>query len=194
MERILLIDNNDSFTYNIVDYLRRMVNIEFQVITSSKLVLSDIEDYNKIIISPGPGLPKDFPLLFDMFDRYVRSKPIFGICLGQQALAEYLGASLKQLNPVVHGQAHAVRVVKSDVIFDRIPDSFQVGLYHSWAVDEQTLSDELEILARSDQDIIMAVKYKNHPVYGVQFHPESYITDHGFTLLENFIENDFERI
>jgi para-aminobenzoate synthetase component II len=188
MQKILLIDNNDSFTYNIVDYLRRIGHVDLQVIKSSELIISQIELFDKIMISPGPGLPKDFPHLFEVFDQYLRSKPILGICLGHQALAEYFGGSLKQLDPVIHGQAHAVKVLKYDKIFEDIPDTFQVGLYHSWAVDESQLPSELELLAISEKNIIMGLKHKKYPVYGVQFHPESYITDHGFTLLKNFIE------
>ncbi|MEA2077382.1 MAG: aminodeoxychorismate/anthranilate synthase component II [Candidatus Marinimicrobia bacterium] len=188
MQQILLIDNNDSFTYNIVDYIRRMNEVDLQVYRASEIDLPDIETFDKIIISPGPGLPKEFPLLFDVFEHYLDQKPILGICLGHQALAEYLGGSLKQLDPVVHGQAHAIRVLKNDIIFEGIPDTFQVGLYHSWAVDNSSFPAELELLAVSEQELIMAIKHKEFSVYGVQFHPESHITDHGFILLKNFIE------
>ncbi|MCF7833041.1 MAG: aminodeoxychorismate/anthranilate synthase component II [Candidatus Marinimicrobia bacterium] len=188
MQKILLIDNNDSFTYNVVDYLRRMDKVEFQVIKSSDLDLSDLEIYDKIIISPGPGLPKDFPLLFKVFEKYLTQKPILGICLGHQALAEYLGGSLIQLDPVVHGQAHRMRILRHDPIFEGIPREIHVGLYHSWAVDPKTLPASLDLLAESEGKIIMAVKHKDYPVYGLQFHPESYVTERGLRILQNFVE------
>jgi len=188
MQKILLIDNNDSFTYNIVDYLRRMDGIEFKVIKSHAIVLDKISEFDKIIISPGPGLPKDFPRLLNVFTRFLECKPILGICLGHQALVEYLGGSLMQLHPVIHGQAHALKILKNDMIFNEIPGVSRVGLYHSWAVNEKDLPENLEVLAVSEQGVIMAIKHKDYPVYGVQFHPESHITDHGYTLLSNFIE------
>ncbi len=188
MQKVLLIDNNDSFTYNIVDYLRRMIDIKFKVIKSHKIILNEINGFDKIIISPGPGLPKDFPQLFNIFTHFLECKPILGICLGHQALVEFLGGSLMQLHPVIHGQAHALEILKEDIIFNDIPCVSRVGLYHSWAVNEKTFPEKLEILAVSEQGIIMAIKHKEYAVYGVQFHPESHITDHGFTLLKNFIE------
>ena len=188
MQRLLLIDNNDSFTFNIVDYLRRMPALLFDVINSQELDIDSIENYDKVIISPGPGLPADFPVLYDLFHLYIGKIPILGICLGHQALVEYLGGNLIQLAPVVHGQSHALKVVKTAPIFRDIPSAFRVGLYHSWALDPKTLPAELEILALSEDDIIMAVKHRTYPIYGVQFHPESYITEHGYSLLENFIE------
>ena len=188
MQRVLLIDNNDSFTYNIVDYLRRINALTFDVIKSKDLDIKTTSDVDKLIISPGPGLPSDFPALFDLFEHNILTKPILGICLGHQALNNYLGGSLQQLKPVVHGQAHAVKVINNSPLFKDIPNAFRAGLYHSWAVNQATLPKELEILAISENDIIMAIKHKHFPVYGVQFHPESHITDHGFTLIKNFIE------
>lgn len=188
MIKVLLIDNNDSFTYNIVDYLRRMPAVSYKVIKSSDLTINAIDDHDKVIISPGPGLPGDFPVLQDVFEHYLGEKPILGICLGHQALAEFLGGSLIRLHPVVHGQAHAVKMVKGDPIFESMPEGFRVGLYHSWAVDLKTLPKELDCLALSENNVIMAIKHREYPVYGLQFHPESHITDHGFTLLKNFID------
>ena len=188
MQKILLIDNNDSFTYNIVDYLRRMDGVNFKVIKSSQIILRDIGIFDKIIISPGPGLPNDFPLLFDVFDAYLKQKPILGICLGHQALGEYLGGSLIHIDPVVHGQAHRMKIVKQDPLFNDIPKAIHVGLYHSWALDPKRLPVSLELLGESERKVIMAVKHKELPVYGVQFHPESYITERGFKILRNFIE------
>jgi anthranilate synthase/aminodeoxychorismate synthase-like glutamine amidotransferase len=188
MLNILLIDNNDSFTYNIVDYLRRMSDIKFKVIKSHNIILNKINGFDKIIISPGPGLPKDFPKLSKIFSLFLECKPILGICLGHQALVEFLGGSLMQLHPVIHGQAHALKILKDDIIFNDIPGVSRIGLYHSWAVNEKTFPEKLDILAVSEQGIIMAIKHKEYSVYGVQFHPESHITDHGFTLLNNFIE------
>lgn len=188
MQKILLIDNNDSFTYNIVDYLRRMGNIEFRVIKSAELDPGIVKNFDKIIISPGPGLPKDFPFLFNVFEEYIMQKPMLGICLGHQALGEYLGGSLMQLEPVVHGQSKRMKILIDDPIFKAIPRETHVGLYHSWALDAKTLPVALNLLAESEEKVIMAVKYKDYPVYGLQFHPESYITEQGFRILQNFIE------
>ena len=188
MQKVLLIDNNDSFTYNIVDYLRRMDGVNFKVIKSSCLKLNEIEPFDKVIMSPGPGLPRDFPILFDVFESCLMRKPILGICLGHQALGEYLGAELLHIDPVVHGQAHRMRILKNDPLFANIPKEIHVGLYHSWAIDPKRLPVSLELLGKTETKTIMAVKHKEFPVYGVQFHPESYISEHGFRILRNFIE------
>lgn len=188
MQNVLLIDNYDSFTFNIVDYFRRFQGIRLKIKKSRELSVDHIEQFDKIIISPGPGLPREFPDLFDVFDHFIDRKPMLCICLGHQALSQHQGGSLVRLTPVVHGQAHPIKILKMDPLFNSVPVAFKVGLYHSWAVDKKTLPGSLELIALSESNVVMAIKHKDFPVYGLQFHPESFITDHGFTLFRNFVE------
>ena len=185
--KVLLLDNKDSFTYNIVDYLRRMRNVDFEVVDSVVINLEQIEKYDKIIISPGPGLPADFPDIFKVLERYHKYKAILGICLGHQAIAQYFGASLSNISPVVHGQGHRVDFLDKTDIFKSIPDKSKVGLYHSWTVSEIGFPDKLKITAKSENGVIMGIASREYKVCGVQFHPESHITEYGFEILSNFI-------
>ena len=187
-KKIVLLDNNDSFTYNIVDYLRRIDTIDLSVIETNQLSAVDLNKFDTFIISPGPGLPKDFPALFDVLEKHHASKPILGICLGHQAIGAFYGAKFSPVSPVVHGQAHTVEIIKQSRIFDNVPKNFKAGLYHSWALDRNAFPKELEITAVSENKVIMAVASKKHSVFGIQFHPESYITEYGFTILKNFVE------
>ncbi len=186
--KILLLDNNDSFTYNIVDYVRRIENSDLKVIRTNKIKINEIKYFDKIIISPGPGLPNDFPIIFDVLDKYHASKYILGICLGHQAIGEFFAAKFINISPVVHGQAHQIKIIKRFPLFNNLPESFKVGLYHSWAIDFDDFPSELEITAVSENNIIMSIASKKHPVYGIQFHPESYISEYGFEILKNFVE------
>ncbi len=185
--KILLLDNRDSFTYNIVDELRRMEGLELAVEDSVSFDVERSRDFDKIIFSPGPGLPEDFPVLFEVLRRFHRSKPILGICLGHQAIARFFGARLYNISPVVHGQGHRTKILQRNRLFTDIPDYFTVGLYHSWAVSPDRFPPGLEITAVAGNDVIMGIASRNYPVYGVQFHPESFITEYGFQLLHNFI-------
>jgi anthranilate synthase/aminodeoxychorismate synthase-like glutamine amidotransferase len=187
-EKILLLDNNDSFTYNIVDYLRRIENIDFSVVRSNNISANRSKFFDKIIISPGPGLPKDYPTILDVLEKNYTSKPILGICLGCQAIGKFFGGTLVNIIPVIHGQACEITVVKNSSIFKGLPTSFKVGLYHSWAIDYNDFPDELEINAVLENRIIMSITKKSYSVYGVQFHPESFITEYGFQILKNFVD------
>ncbi len=188
--KILLLDNRDSFTYNIVDYLRRMEGVDWEVADSSSFDLERLDDYDKIIFSPGPGLPPDFPVLFEVLRRCYRRKPILGICLGHQAIAQFFGARLYNISPVVHGQGHLTKILGRNSLFTDIPDYFTAGLYHSWAVSREGFPDALEITAVAGNNVIMGIASKRYPVYGLQFHPESFITEYGFQILQNFIHID----
>ncbi|WP_291490153.1 aminodeoxychorismate/anthranilate synthase component II [Desulfurella sp.] len=185
---VLLIDNTDSFTYNIVDYLRKMDNLKTKIIQSNKISPAEVSDFDKIIISPGPGLPKDFPIIYEIIKEYHTSKHILGICLGYLAIGSFFGANLVNIFPVVHGQAHKIKVVKQSPIFKNIPKTLKVGLYHSWAIDHKNFPKELEITAVSENGVIMSISSKKFNIFGVQFHPESYITQYGFNILKNFID------
>ena len=186
--KILLLDNNDSFTYNIVDYLRRIKNTDLKVIRTNQAKINELKYFDKIIISPGPGLPNDFPVIFDILDKYHTSKFILGICLGHQAIGNFFAAKLKNIFPVIHGQAHQIKTIIQSPIFTNLPKSFKVGLYHSWAIDFDDFPSELEITSLSDNNIIMSIASKKFTVFGVQFHPESYITEYGFEILKNFVD------
>lgn len=186
--KILLLDNNDSFTYNIVDYMRKIENVDLKVIRTNEAKINEIKYFDKIVISPGPGLPNDFPVIFDVLEKYYTSKHILGICLGHQAIGNFFGAKLINISPVVHGQAKQIKIIKQSPIFKNLPNSFKVGLYHSWAIDFDNFSDELEITAVSENNIIMSIASKKFPVFGIQFHPESYITEYGFEILKNFVD------
>ncbi len=186
--KLLLLDNNDSFTYNIVDYLRRIENVDYEVKKTNETKLSEIKDFDKIIISPGPGLPSDFPLIAETLEKYHPTKDFLGICLGHQAIGEYFSAKLKNIFPVVHGQAHQIKINKQSPIFKSIPNSFMVGLYHSWAIDFDDFPDDLDITAVSENNLIMSIASKKHSIFGVQFHPEAYITEYGFKILKNFVD------
>ncbi len=186
--KILLLDSNDSFTYNIVDYLRRIETIDFKVLKTDETQISELNHFDKIILSPGPGLPKDFPSIFDLLDKYHSSKSILGICLGCQAIGQYFAAKLMNISPVVHGQTNQIKIIKQSPLFQNLPISFQVGLYHSWAIDREDFPGELDITAISENNVIMAIASKEYPVFGIQFHPESYITEYGFEILKNFVD------
>ena len=184
---ILVIDNEDSFTYNIVDILRKFENVEHVVVQSKAIEMDFADNFEKIIISPGPGLPNNFPELAEMLNRYKASKSILGICLGHQAICSFFGAKLINLPSVSHGQSKSIYVKKSGKLFANIPGKFNAGLYHSWIVDKDQFPDELDITAVSEDDFIMAVSHKQYDIHGVQFHPESFVCEYGFEMIRNFI-------
>jgi len=186
--KVLLLDNNDSFTYTIVDYVRNITNTSLTVIKTQEAKVDSLGKFDKIIISPGPGLPINFPTIFDVLDKFYMSKKILGICLGHQAIGEFFSTKIINLSPVIHGQSHKLKIIKQEPIFKDLPNSFNVGLYHSWALDFEGFPDELEITSVSENNIIMSVATKEYDVYGIQFHPESYITQHGLQILKNFVE------
>jgi anthranilate synthase/aminodeoxychorismate synthase-like glutamine amidotransferase len=186
--KVLLLDNNDSFTYNIVDYVRKMSKIELKIQETCDLKVNDIKQFDKIIISPGPGLPNDFPVLFDVLEKYYSSKKILGICLGHQAIGQFFAAKFVNISPVIHGQSHQIKIVKQSPIFNNLPKSFSVGLYHSWALDSEGFPNELEITAVSEKNVIMSLAAKKYAIYGIQYHPESFITQYGYEVLKNFVD------
>jgi len=185
---ILIIDNNDSFTYNIVELIRNITSNPIRVKPSVALDINEIKRYNRIILSPGPGLSYEFPILAQILKMYGGKIPILGICLGHQAICEFFGAKLSNLPLVVHGQPKKIFVKKNTQLFKKIPNEFTVGLYHSWIVRRSGFPEDLYITGLSEDDIIMSVEHKNLQIYGVQFHPESYITEYGKQLITNFLE------
>ena len=186
---ILLIDNYDSFTYNLSQYLEEEGgdDVEVTVWRNDQFGLDDVERFDKIVLSPGPGVPDEAGLLKAVIRRYAPTKPILGVCLGEQAIGEVFGAEIYNLNTVFHGIQSSVRIVASDYIFDNLSDSIKVGRYHSWVVGKEDFPAELEVTAVSDEGQIMALKHRVYDVHGIQFHPESILTPEGRTIIRNFI-------
>ena len=185
---IALIDHNDSFTYNVVDVLRKIDNLSLKVIPYTSLVVSELDKFDKIILSPGPSLPQDYPKTLQVIHQYHKTKAILGICLGHQAICSFFGAALYNFKEVVHGVNKAITIFDNSNLFKEIPSPTQVGLYHSWAVNKGDFPNELQITSKSEDSIIMSVKHKKYAVYGMQFHPESFLTTNGERMLKNFIE------
>jgi anthranilate synthase component II len=186
--RILVFDNYDSFTYNLVHALREICDAQIDVIRNDKLKLEDAVVYDKIVLSPGPGIPTEAGLLLDLIRMYAPTKSILGVCLGHQALCESFGATLINLSDVHHGLAEMVTRTAEDPLFEGLPDRFEVGRYHSWAVSPESLPDCFQVTAVDDEGQIMAVQHKTYPLHGVQFHPESVLTPLGKDILRNWIK------
>lgn len=186
---ILLIDNYDSFTYNLSQYLEEEggEDVEVTVWRNDQFDIDDVERFDKIVLSPGPGVPDEAGLLKAVIRRYAPTKSILGVCLGEQAIGEVFGAEIYNLNTVFHGIQSSVRIVASDYIFDNLSDSIKVGRYHSWVVGKEDFPAELEVTAVSDEGQIMALKHRVYDVHGIQFHPESILTPKGRTIIRNFI-------
>lgn len=186
--KILLVDNYDSFTYNIEHYLSDYSDVE--VIRIDKVDISTIPEYDKIVLSPGPGLPKDRVELFKIIDTCVKNKiSLLGICLGHQAIAEYFGSELINMKEVNHGIEKNTIITKTDYIYSEIPTNFISGRYHSWAVNNETLTKDLIVTSVDDDDVIMSIKHKLLNIKGIQYHPESVLTKQGYKILENWAKN-----
>lgn len=185
--KILIVDNNDSFTYNLLDLIRRSTNLKADVWLSKSSNLPELETYDKIILSPGPGLPYDFPAMNNVITACRQGIDLLGICLGHQAIAQYFGSKLENMNNVVHGQPSKIILTNKSKIFANCPDSFTAGLYHSWRIKKDFLADDLVVTATDTDNQIMAFEHKKYPFYGLQFHPESYITQNGHVIIKNFI-------
>lgn len=186
--KLLIIDNYDSFTYNIVHAVKAL-GVEPTVRRNDAISLDEIDEFDKIIISPGPGIPSEAGIVPDMLSRYAAVKPILGVCLGHQAIGEHFGASLRNLAQVYHGVKSTVTVTVPDYIFDRLPEQFEVGRYHSWVVDGKELPECLEVTATSPDGEIMSLRHRTLDVRGVQFHPESILTPDGMTMISNWLNH-----
>jgi anthranilate synthase component 2 len=187
--KILIIDNYDSFTYNLV-HLVNEIGPQCEVWRNDKFKLEDVDAFDKIILSPGPGIPTEAGLLLDVIKRYAATKSIFGVCLGQQAIAEAFGGTLYNLKQPMHGIATPIKVTDyNEQLFQGLPHQFKVGRYHSWVVDEKNLPDVLTITAVDERDnSAMALRHKFYDVRGVQFHPESILTEFGKEMMQNWLE------
>lgn len=186
--KLLVFDNYDSFTYNLVHAFRKF-GIDPDVIRNDKMEVEDASVYDKIVISPGPGIPEEAGVLLPLIQRWKYEKPILGVCLGHQAIAECFGAELSNLSDVYHGIADEITITADDYIFKGLGTKLLVGRYHSWCVSNNKFPQDLEITAIDDNGIIMALRHKTYDIRGVQFHPESILTPHGETILKNWLEH-----
>ncbi|NDW19534.1 aminodeoxychorismate/anthranilate synthase component II [Dysgonomonas sp. 216] len=188
--KILIFDNYDSFTYNLVHLVKELGYTEVDVFRNDRISLSDVEKYDKIILSPGPGVPSEAGLLLPLIKQYAETKSILGVCLGHQAIGVAFGANLINLEDVHHGISSTSDIMGNDYIFDGLEKQQEIGRYHSWIVDSKDLPDCFEITAVDANGQIMAMKHKKYDVHGVQFHPESVLTPDGKTILKNFLTNN----
>lgn len=186
--KILVVDNYDSFVFNLVHMLYALNVDEVEVVKNDKVLLDSIAVYDKILLSPGPGIPKDAGLMPQIIQQFAAVKSILGVCLGHQAIAESFGGNLFNLKEPLHGVASQVSIIKNDYLFANTPPHFNIGHYHSWVVSGE-LPEALEILARDEFGNIMALGHREYDVRGVQFHPESVLTEYGKTIIENWIKN-----
>ncbi len=187
-EKILILDNYDSFTYNLVHYVKELTDAEVDVIRNDKIELEEIKKYDTIIFSPGPGVPENAGIMIDAIKQYAPHKKMLGVCLGHQAIGMAFGSDLKNLSKVYHGVQTPVKILDTnDPIFNEIEQKTDVGRYHSWVIDKSSLSNDLKITAEAEDGQIMAVKHKKYKVWGLQFHPESIMTDKGKLIIKNFL-------
>lgn len=191
--KILVFDNYDSFTYNLVHLVEKITHQKVDVYRNDEIPMEKVSEYDKIILSPGPGIPEEAGLLLPLIKEYAATKSILGVCLGHQAIGEAFGGKLTNLSTVYHGVATEIEVgsQKSEVkssLFATLPDKIIVGRYHSWIVSEENFPSELTVTARDENGYIMALQHKTYDVQGVQFHPESVLTPEGETILRNWLK------
>jgi anthranilate synthase component 2 len=185
--KVVIIDNYDSFTYNL-SHLLKELGAEVTVYRNDRFRLEDLEAFDKIVLSPGPGIPSEAGLLLDVIRRYAGVKPILGVCLGEQAIGEAFGGKLTNLSEVFHGVQTPITLTADDYVFKGLPKELPVGRYHSWVVDKEDLPDCLEVTAVSQEGYIMALRHRTLDVHGIQFHPESVLTPDGKAMIRNFLE------
>ncbi len=185
MNKILVLDNYDSFTYNLVHYVEALGG-QCDVFRNDKITLDAVDAYDKIILSPGPGIPEEAGILMALIERYAPTKSILGVCLGLQAIGQVFGAELYNIGQVVHGKQKNTRVVAPDILFDGLPENFPSGRYHSWAV--RNVQYPLVITATDDDGVVMGIRHAEYKVHAVQFHPESVMTPDGMRMMANWME------
>ena len=190
MKKILIFDNYDSFTYNLLHAVKSLGYSDVDVIRNDRIDLTSVEQYDKIILSPGPGLPEEAGMLIPLIRQYAATKSILGVCLGHQAIGEVFGAKLENIPFVFHGVQTPARIIAADYLFTGLPEEILVGRYHSWIVSRENFPSELEITAVDNAGDIMALKHRRLDVHGVQFHPESILTPEGITIIEQFLKKE----
>ncbi|MCX7728831.1 MAG: aminodeoxychorismate/anthranilate synthase component II [Bacteroidia bacterium] len=188
MAKILLLDNYDSFTYNLYHQIEKISNADIDVIRNDEVDLMEVNKYDVFVLSPGPKLPKDAGYMMKLIDYYYMYKPIIGICLGMQGIAEYFGSELDLLNFPEHGQSKKMKVIESSPLFENCPQEFLVGRYHSWGVKKQKLSDLLLPLSIAKDNWIMSFRHIKYKIIGIQYHPESVLTEFGDEVMSNALK------
>lgn len=187
--KILVVDNYDSFTYNLVYIIRQLgYGPQMDIFRNDKIGLEEVRKFDKILLSPGPGIPSEAGIMPSLLKKYASTKDILGICLGHQAIGEAFGGDLINLSEVVHGLASEVKI-EDDLLFQGLPEHFKIGRYHSWVINEFSLSPDLEIIARTPDRQIMGVRHKKFKVRGLQFHPESVLTEYGVEMMRNWLKS-----
>lgn len=190
MEKVLVLDNYDSFTFNLVHYIEAEGNFEAAVFRNDDIDLPEVAAFDRIVLSPGPGLPGEAGILTSLLSRYAAEKKILGVCLGQQAIGTVFGGKLKNLKQVLHGVSTGIRIIdEEDALFRDVPASFSIGRYHSWVLDPDHLPAELKIIAEDESGEIMAIRHKSFDLCGVQFHPESVLTGYGYRIIQNWLNS-----
>ena len=188
MKKILIFDNYDSFTYNLLHTVQSLGHTDVDVIRNDRMTLEEVERYDKIILSPGPGLPEEAGLLLPLIERYAATKCILGVCLGHQAIGQLFGAKLENIPYVFHGVQTPAQIVAEDYLFAGLPEEMEVGRYHSWIVSSENFPPELQITALDKEGTIMALRHRTLDLHGVQFHPESILTPQGTAIIRNFLD------
>lgn len=188
--KILLLDNYDSFTYNLLHVVKELGATDIEVFRNDEIALEEVERFDSIILSPGSGIPEEAGLLLPVIKRYAATKSILGVCLGHQAIGEAFGGKLENLAEVYHGVQTPVSILKEDVLFQGLGKEMPVGRYHSWIVSRENFPDCLEITAESEEGQIMALRHKTYNVHGIQFHPESVLTPQGKEIIRNFLRKE----
>ncbi len=189
--KILMIDNYDSFTYNLVHMLETFDGVSVVVKRNDQLTLDDVDPFEKIVLSPGPGIPSEAGLMPEIVKAFAETKSILGVCLGHQCIGESFGGRLLNIEAPIHGKATPIEIVDpSEPLFQGLPRRFSVGRYHSWVVRNEGLPDDIKVTAVDDAGSIMALRHTRLDICGVQFHPESILTEHGRTMLENWITHE----
>jgi anthranilate synthase component II len=188
--KLLILDNYDSFTFNLVHLVEKVSAVSCTVARNDGISIKEAGKFDRIILSPGPGLPSSAGIMPELLATYYDKKSILGVCLGLQAIGEQFGCHLKNLPQVFHGLATNVNVIKADHLFKDFPATFRAGRYHSWVIDEKNLSPELEVTAVDDEGLVMAARHKRFDISGVQFHPESILSERGDQLIRNWLRID----
>lgn len=185
--KIFILDNFDSFTYNLVHIIEQFAS-KIIVKRNNECDISEIQDFDKIIFSPGPGLPSEVPIIHEIINKYKESKSILGVCLGHQSIAEFFGGNIINMPEVNHGREFETKIIKNDYIFKNIPEIFYSGRYHSWVVNKKDFPNSLEITSIDSKNQIMSLRHKTYDIRGVQFHPESIMTKYGKKILQNWVD------
>jgi anthranilate synthase component II len=187
--KILVLDNYDSFVYNLVHYIRQLGFDDVDVFRNDKISLEEVGKYDKILLSPGPGIPEEAGIMLDLIKQYADTKSILGVCLGHQAIAEAFGGELENMADVLHGVGNKMQVVAEDSIYNGLPKEFVVGRYHSWQVKKDSLGGIFKLTGVDEKGNVMSMRHSTLDVVGLQYHPESVLTDHGLDIVENWLKN-----